>query len=322
DPGGRPDDARALKGRCGPRRLVAVVIGCLLVAGPVHAQTLELGFFDVGQGDAALIVTPEGKRVLIDAGPGASPVVPYLQSHHYDTLDLIVASHNHTDHIGGMVAVIGSAVVRAYLDNGIPHTTATYQGTLRTVAGSGAQYLQATARSISVGSARLRVLPPPSRQVDQNNGSVGVLLEYGEFRALLTGDSEQDELGYWLQHESVPRVTVVKVAHHGSRNGTTAAWAQATRPQVAVISVGAGNSYGHPAPQVIDLWQSAGARVYRTDRDGAVIIEAQRNGSYIVLNEHSGPRRGGPMPAPGAQEGDSSRQAPRACRPVFPRGEA
>jgi len=281
-----------LKRRFTLRRLAAVVLGGLLLSHPLHAQTLELRFFDVGQGDAALIVTPEGKRVLIDAGAGASPVVPYLQSHHYDTLDLIVASHNHTDHIGGMAAAIASTVVRAYLDNGIPHTTATYQNTLRALAASGAQYLYATTRTVTVGSARLRVLPPPSRQVDQNNGSVGILLEYGEFRALLTGDSEQAELGYWLQHDSVPRVTVVKVAHHGSRNGTTAAWVQATRPQVAVISVGTGNSYGHPSSQVIEEWERAGARVYRTDRDGAVIVEAKRDGSYIVLNEYSGP--GGP----------------------------
>jgi beta-lactamase superfamily II metal-dependent hydrolase len=268
--------------------LVAVAVGSLLVVCPVQAQTLELRFFDVGQGDAALIVTPEGKKVLVDAGPGASPVLPYLQAHHYDTLDLIVASHNHADHIGGMAAVIAATVVRAYVDNGIPHTTATYQRTLRAVEASGAQYLRATARTITVGSARLRLLAPPSRQVDQNNGSVGVLLEYGQFRVLLTGDSEEYELGYWLQHDSVPRLTVVKVAHHGSRNGTTAAWVQASRPQVAVISVGAGNSYGHPSPQVIEQWQSAGARVYRTDRDGAVIIEARRDGSYIVLNEYSG----------------------------------
>src|SRR5439155_16524 len=198
------------------------------------------------------IVTPEGKRVLVDAGPAAFPVVPYLRSHHYDTLDLVVASHNHTDHIGGMTAVIASTTMRAYLDNGIPHTTATYESTVRAVAASGAQSLQATARTIAVGSARLRVLPPPARQGDQNNGSVGILLEYGAFRALLTGDSEQDELDYWLKHDSVPRVTVVKVAHHGSQNGTTAAWVQATGPQDAVISVGAGHAYGHPAPQVIE----------------------------------------------------------------------
>jgi competence protein ComEC len=91
----------------------AVVLGWLLIVGAVHAQTLQLRFFDVGQGDAALIVTPEGKRVLVDAGPGASPVVPYLQSHHYDTLDLIVASHHHADHIGGMADAIASRVVRA-----------------------------------------------------------------------------------------------------------------------------------------------------------------------------------------------------------------
>jgi len=311
-----------LKRRTILRRSAAVVLGCLLVVSPVHAQTLELRFLDVGQGDAALVVTPEGKRVLVDAGPGAAPVVPYLQSHHYDTLDLIVASHNHTDHIGGMADVIAATVVRAYLDNGIPHTTATYQRTLRAVEASGAQYLQATARTIAVGSARLRVLPPPSRQVDQNNGSVGILLEYGEFRALLTGDSEQYELGYWLQHDSVPRVTVVKVAHHGSWTGTTAAWVQATRPQVAVISVGAGNTYGHPSPQVIEQWQGAGARVYRTDRDGAVIVEAKRDGSYIVLNEYSGPASAAPIPAPAARPSDSSSQPARTCCRVCTRGKA
>jgi len=303
-------------------QLAALVLGGLLLVRPVHAQTLELRFLDVGQGDAALIVTAEGKRVLIDAGPGASPVVPYLQAHHYDTLDLIVASHNHTDHIGGMADVLASTVVRSYLDNGVPHTTTTYQRTLRAVEASGALYLQATARTITVGSARLRVLAPPSRPVDQNNGSVGILLEYGQFRALLTGDSEQSELGYWLQHDSVPRVTVVKVAHHGGGNGTTAAWVQATRPQVAVISVGAGNTYGHPSAQVIAQWQSAGARVYRTDRDGAVIIEAKRDGSYIVLNEYSGRARVEPIPAPTARRSDSSSQPARTCCRVCTRGKA
>lgn len=296
-----------------PLRLVSRVFGLLLVAGALRAQTLELRFFDVDQGDAALIVTPEGKTVLVDAGPGAASVVSHLRSHHYDTLDLVVASHAHSDHIGGMAEVLGATAVRFYLDNGIPHTTATYRQTMQAVEASGAQYLQATARTITVGSARVRVLPPPSRQVDQNDGSVGILLEFGEFRALLTGDSEQYELQYWLQHDSIPRVTVVKVAHHGSPNGTSAAWILATRPQVAVISVGAGNSYGHPSPQVVEAWERGGARVYRTDRDGSVIVQARRDGGYVVLNERA---------APITRQADSSLQAPQACCRVCTRGKA
>jgi competence protein ComEC len=304
------------------RQWAAALLGCAAVVCSLHAQTLELRFLDVGQGDAALIVTPEGKTVLVDAGPGASPVVPYLRSHHYDTLDLVVASHNHSDHIGGMPDVLTTTRVRYYLDNGIAHTTATYQRTIRAVQTSGAQYLQATARTITVGSARLRVLPPPTRQVDQNNGSVGLLLEYGQFRALLTGDSERDELQYWLQHDSVPQVTAIKVAHHGSPNGTTGAWIQATRPQVAVISVGANNSYGHPSLEVIEQWQGAGARVYRTDQDGAVIIQAQRDGSYIVLNERAVPAGVAPASAPIARESDWTPQSARACCRVCTRGKA
>ncbi|MGH2397946.1 MAG: ComEC/Rec2 family competence protein, partial [bacterium] len=287
----RPHDAalvyvceyQSTAGRITLTRMNRILALLCCLAFPLSGQQLELRFLDVGQADAILI-REGGKTALIDAGGGAGVLVQ-LRALRVDRIDLLVASHNHSDHIGAMTAVLGGTTVRFYLDNGVPHTTATYQRTIQAVAASGAQYLRPTARTITLGTARLRVLPPPPNMADQNNSSVGILVEYGEFRAVLTGDSEQLELQYWLEHDSIPQVTVAKLAHHGSSNGTSEAWAERTRPEVAVISVGAGNSYGHPSYQAIAQWEAVGARVYRTDRDGTVIIQAKRDGSYVVLNE-------------------------------------
>ncbi len=131
----------------------------VLLALPLPAQQLELRFLDVGQGDA-ILVREGGKTALIDAGSGAG-ILTQLRALGVDTIDLLVASHNHSDHIGGMTAVLGGTVVRFYLDNGVSHTTATYQRTIQAVTASGAQYLRPTARTITLGNARLRVLPPP-----------------------------------------------------------------------------------------------------------------------------------------------------------------
>jgi beta-lactamase superfamily II metal-dependent hydrolase len=265
----------------------ALVASLWLLSAPLAAQQLEIRFLDVGQGDAVLI--REGnKTVLVDAG-GSARIAAYLHSFGIDTLDLVVASHNHADHIGGMTAVLQSAVVRFYLDNGLPATTATYQRTISAVTSSGAQYLSATARTITLGNATIQILPPPAGD-DQNNSSVGVLLVFGEFRALLTGDSELEELASWLGDGAIAHVNVMKVAHHGSHNGTSAEWIEATRPQVAVISVGAGNSYGHPSPAVITAWEGIGARVYRTDRDGSVLILANDDGSFVVTTSNADPK--------------------------------
>jgi beta-lactamase superfamily II metal-dependent hydrolase len=188
-----------------------------------------------------------------------------------------------------MTTVLHSAVVRFYMDNGLRHTTATYRQTIAAVQSSGAQYLQATDRSITLGTAVVHVLAPPAGE-EQNNGSVGILIEYGEFHALLTGDSEHEELAYWLSTDAIPGVNVLKVAHHGSPNGTGAEWIAATHPQVAVISVGRANSYGHPSAAVISAWQQAGARVYRTDRDGSVLILANEDGSFVVTTANADPK--------------------------------
>jgi beta-lactamase superfamily II metal-dependent hydrolase len=201
-----------------------------------------------------------------------------------DTIHLVVASHAHADHIGGLATLLSSFPVRAYLDNGLEHTTATYRRTMDALERSGAQYLAPTERTITLGSLLVRVIPRPLAQASQNNGSVGLPLEFGEFRALYTGDSERRELEGWVSGGTIPNVTVVKVAHHGGRNGTTMSWVDATRPRVALISVGR-NSYGHPAPEVEYAWMASGATVYRTDRSGTIEVLASRDGSVIVRTE-------------------------------------
>jgi competence protein ComEC len=264
-------------------RYALALIGAL--AAPLTAQQLEIHFLNVGQGDAA-IVQEGGHTAVIDAGP--SGISAYLKTFHIDTIDLVVASHPHADHIGGMPELLQSHVVRFYLDNGVPHTTGIYRQTLAAIRASGAQYLNATNRTITLGTAQLHVLAPaPNSTI--NNRSVGILIEYGEFRALLTGDSEQQELRYWLASGSIPRVNVLKVAHHGSANGTSASWIAATKPQAVVISVGAGNSYGHPSASVMAEWENAGARVYRTDRDGTVFVVANEDGSFVITTDRADP---------------------------------
>ncbi len=239
--------------------------------------------FDVGQGDAALITTPAGRRVLIDAGPNATQVARLLANEGIDTLHLVIASHNHADHIGGMPEVFSRLVVRAYLDNGVSHTTSIYRRTLTALEREPElQYLNATARTITLGSVTLRILPPPRFDRTQNNNSVGVIIEYGQFRALYSGDSERPELLSWLRKGTIPKVTFLKAAHHGSFNGITRQWMRTTHPEIVAISVGAENTYRHPSPRTLSYWKSINSRVFRTDRDGTLEVQARADGKVTM----------------------------------------
>ena len=267
------------------RRLALLLV--LVLATSARAE-LELRFLDVGQGDAILI-REGGRAVLVDSGP-SEKIVPALRELGVSELDLLIATHNHDDHIGGMPALLRELHVRNYMDNGIAHPSAVYRRTLDTVRAVGTNYLRGAERTISLGAARLLVLPVPAHR-DQNNSSIGLVLEYGSFRALLTGDAAQNELHFWLTHARVPRVQVVKVSHHGAHDGTTREWVSATQPKLAVISVGTPNSYRHPARATVREWEASGARIRRTDQDGTVIVRANRDGTF--QESHLG-RRGEP----------------------------
>lgn len=276
-------------------RRPSVLLGLLACAGLLGSSdchrsqppaSLELRFLDVGQGDAVLIRSQD-KVVLVDAGP-SDAVVGQLRGLGVSTIDLLVASHAHSDHIGGADAVLSQLTVRNYLDNAVPATTQINQTVIGLVASRQVTYLQPTARTITVGDATLQVIPPAdSGTGDQNNASVGLILRRGSFRALLTGDGEQEEIAAWLAAAAIPDVDVLKAAHHGSSTGVTAAWLNQARPEVVVISVGAGNPYGHPHAAALTLYQAGGRLVYRTDLNGAVTVTVDSLGGYQVRPERS-----------------------------------
>lgn len=258
------------------------LFACLLVlAAPIQDSTARITFLDVGQGDAALVEAPEGKVALIDGGPRGAGVAGILQEWGLERLDLVIASHAHEDHIGGLPDVLATFAVRSYMDNGRPHSTVTYDELMALVEESDATYLEATAREITLGSITIRVLPPSTLATDQNGASVGIMVEYGEFRALLVGDADQDALNHFLRL-GVPPVAVLKAAHHGARNGLTPGWLDRTTPQVVIISVSADNAYGHPDPWALRYYQTVSEMVFRTDLHGDVRIEARRDGSFAV----------------------------------------
>ena len=243
---------------------------------------VQITFLNVGQADAIVIRAPEGQTALIDAG--RSNPLQFLRDMGIEEIDLLVATHPHADHIGGMTDVLNALPVRFYMDNGQAHTTATYRRLLSTLQQrTDVTYLAAEPRTISLGSAELEVLPlPPIDAVDHNNRSVGLVLRFGSFTAFLSGDSEVQELTYFLRQGVVPDVTLLKAPHHGSNNGFTPDFLQTSRPEVVVISVG-NNNYGHPRPEALYAYEAVAEAVYRTDYHGHLTILGYEDGRYEVL---------------------------------------
>ena len=269
---------------------------------------LEIHFIDVGQGDSVFIRAPGDQSLLYDGGRKEDVPLEYLRSLGVQQVDLVVASHPDADHIAGLIPVVEAYRPRFYLDNGIPHSTQTYARLLEAVESAGSQLLEPTARTIGLGEASVQVLPPPGLlSFDNNNNSVGLVVTYGDFKLALTGDAEAEEFNWWA--ENVPGlledVDVYKASHHGSDNGDTPLSMQEFQPEVVVISVGADNSYGHPAGSALRLYNAVGATIYRTDQQGNVTVTANQDGTFQVST--AGPTQQAQSAAPsGAGEGSST----------------
>jgi beta-lactamase superfamily II metal-dependent hydrolase len=270
--------------RSASRLLLFCLLAALLRAGPaLAAGTLRVDFIDVGQGDAALVTSPTGKTVLIDGGPhhSAPMLTAFLAAHLQGPIDLILLTHRHEDHLGGLAEAVRRFGARLFLDAPVEHPERGYTTLLRALEARGAAVREATrGRVIDLGGgAKLTLLGPPEPLItgshsDVNANSVVARLSYQGFSVLFAGDAEAPTETWLLGSGAPVRSVVLKVAHHGSRYASATPFLRAVGARIAVVSVGADNRYHHPAAATLDRLARAGATVYRTDMDGDVTIES------------------------------------------------
>ncbi len=286
--------------------LVLIIVGILFIkyrkkaepAQPAPAPSgdeLQVHVLNVGQGDAILIIAPGGKSVLVDAGqPGSGRVVlDAMKRYGLSQIDLMVATHAHADHIGGADEVMRRTKVSTVLDSRVPNTTKNYEDFLEEIEKSGAKYVAASpGQKFDLGGgAQLSVLAPlqPFFTKDQlrsganepNANSVVTRLDYGDFSMLLTGDAEAETEERLMAAGANLKAKVLKVGHHGSRYASSEKFLRQGGFEVAVISDGADNRYGHPSQDALERFRQTGAKLYRTDLQGEITIISRGSGYEI-----------------------------------------
>ena len=255
----------------------------------LRSHDLEIVFLDVGQGDAAFVRFPNGKTMVVDGGErnayfdcGEQVLLPFLRYMGVRRVDVVVASHPHNDHIGGLVALLEQMEVGHFLDSGQGYDSWTARRLRELIAERGVHYRRVAAGDslAGLGGVAGLVLHPTADFVDAdgntpfglNSSSVVFSLQHGAVRVLFTGDVEQETDPVILAWGPRLQAQLLKVAHHGSRTSSQPLFIEAVAPAVAVMSLGEGNKFKHPAPEIVARYAAHGARVLRTDHTGAVQV--------------------------------------------------
>jgi len=282
------------------RRLVILLLITLNVAVwlpmpaayAAPAEKLRVSFIDVGQGDAALVEFPDGRTMLVDAGPksrtydaGERTVVPFLKRRGISTIDLLVVSHPHSDHIGGVSRALQQLDVKRVIDSGQPVRSEVYRDYLVDISNEMCVFESGRAGRLieDYDPARLYVVYPTPTYIDTdtsqshpnlNNTSVVFKLCYGNVSFLFAGDAEEEAESEMVKiYGGFLRSTMLKAGHHGSITSSTQEFLDSVKPSHVVVSVGRNNKFRHPSPVVLDRFTAMGASVARTDEDGAIIFE-------------------------------------------------
>ena len=305
-------------GRWSKRLVCAGACALLVLLGTgwqileTRSDRLRVTFLDVGTGDAILVQAPGNHNLLIDGGGtydgrfdvGARVVAPVLWDRHIRRFDLVALTHPHPNHARGLVSVLRLFPTEYLLTNGTPMR----HGYLRDILTAGERWntRRHTAlngrREWRWGDLRLTVLSPPSAAEQartpwhprsENDRSLVMLMQYGEVRILLTGDIQHATEHWLVTHRDDLRADVMQVPHHGSRTSTLPDFVRHVRPRDGIISLGAGNPYGHPHPSVLKTLAEQRVRVWRTDIHGAVTVST--DGSTYEILTHGPAPHGGPV---------------------------
>ncbi|MBO8126614.1 MAG: helix-hairpin-helix domain-containing protein [Firmicutes bacterium] len=277
--------------------LFSLVVLTLLLFGQCVAWgaepgQLEVHFIDVGQGDSILVLTPGGRTMLIDAGDHrAGPdVVKYLKAQGVQQIDVLIGTHPHADHIGGLLAVLDSFEVKQVYDSGQIHTSKIFENYLKKLDAKNIPFQLARAgdKIDLAPQVDLTVLWPtgPRKIMDYgslNEASIVLFLRYGKVGFLFTGDAGQEAELEMISGGHLEPAEVLKVGHHGSHSSSSREFLEAVGPQVAVIMCGAGNPYGHPHKEPLERLREVGATILRTDRQGTIVIRTDGS-KYSIIN--------------------------------------
>lgn len=237
-------------------------------------KDLKVHFIDVGQGDSIFVELPNGQNMLIDAGEKEykTKVESYIKDCGYSKIDFLVASHPHSDHISGLAHIVDSFDINNVYMPKVSHNTKTFEKLLQAISDKGLKIKNAVAgeNMLKEDNLSMDIIGPVEIDEEElNNSSAVIKLTYGETSFLFLGDAEKEELNSIKADMSA---TVLKVAHHGSKTSTYTEFLNKVRPSVAVISVNDENSYNHPNKDVVKMLEQSGAKLYRTDFDGTVVV--------------------------------------------------
>ncbi len=274
---------------------VLVVFNMLVWEWSLDEQKMDIIFMDVGQGDAAIVMLPNDKTMLIDAGQrnhfedmGNEIVLPVLEFLNIKKLDWVVMSHPHSDHIGGIISVLNKVEIDTIWDSFIPYSSWTYKNIIETVVDKNIKIIhprQGQTMRLSE-NVFLEFFAPDSlfasTQRNVNNASIVFKLTYGKTSVLFTGDLEHEGDQFLLQYEHMLKADVLKVAHHGSITSSTASLLDVIKPDLAVVSVGRKNKFKHPSQIVMDRFKARSIQIHRTDVKGALWLQSDgRNISEV-----------------------------------------